>query len=206
MDDIFGWCARHWADIRGNVKFWAVFTVLSAMTTAFHFLVSGMPWWRHVLVDFLFGILVIWLAITIWECRRKKHATVPYPSKSQLFTPLQTEAFQLAKDLNNFLTEEMHSYPRDVDTSKIPIGVFYEISDQRIRWRQRTEAKYEKRFAKRVEDLILDFKEIDISFPLSFTPPPGNVKKIEEDIPRTAGAVIAMAHRIDGFVFFGREQ
>jgi hypothetical protein len=67
MADIYDRGSKHWEDIKGNVKFWAILTALGAMTTAFHFLVSGMPTWRHGLVDFLFGILVIWLAITIWK-------------------------------------------------------------------------------------------------------------------------------------------
>ncbi len=51
--------------------------------TAFHFLVSGMPWWRHALVDFLFAVAMIWIAVTMWEMRAKRRAQ-RVPAKSQI--------------------------------------------------------------------------------------------------------------------------
>jgi hypothetical protein len=60
---------------------------------------------------------------------------------------------------------------------------------------------YARRFSKDVDDIVKEFVEEGINVPLSFAPP-GNVKKIEEDIPRMAAVLIAMSHKVNGVTFY----
>ena len=129
-----------------------------------------------------------------------------FEAESQLsgFSPLQMKAFRLARDLANFHRDAMSSHPGDIDPSKESLEVVHMHSDKRIEWRKRVQSGYERRFTKEIDGLILEFGEVGIQLPLSFFPP-GNVKKIEFDIPCMVAAIVAMAHRVDGVVFYGRQ-
>ena len=57
--------------------------------TTFHFLVAGMPRWRHALVDFLFAVAILWGAVTMWKLRAKRSSKTTPPSSSiEVATPL----------------------------------------------------------------------------------------------------------------------
>jgi hypothetical protein len=125
-------------------------------------------------------------------------------SPAAIFAPLQMKAFRLASDLRNFHEEGMKSYPGDINPARESLEAVHAHSDKRISWRKRVQTGYERRFAKEVNDLILEFGEAGIQLPMSFFPP-GNVKKIEDDIPYMEAAIIAMAHQVDGVTLYGRQ-
>ncbi len=63
------WWQEHYKDVRGNLKTTLLYTVVGGLVTAFHFLVAGMQWWRHALVDFLFAFISIWLGASLWSVK-----------------------------------------------------------------------------------------------------------------------------------------
>jgi hypothetical protein len=105
----YDWWHEHYKDVRGNIKTTMLYGVLGGLVTGFHFLVEGMPWWRHSLVDFLFALLALWLASALWR-NSSAASSSPAPDQPHVFsesvlTPLQDDALRLAARLNILIVD-----------------------------------------------------------------------------------------------------
>jgi hypothetical protein len=121
-DDEFSvsdWCVRQYHDVKGNLKTSVLYTVFGGMMTAFHFLVSGIPWWRHALIDFLFAISIIWVAVAMWELRAKKRmrshsfAGSKLPTQPSSKLNIISAFYELDADHSEDVTERVKSLPRE---------------------------------------------------------------------------------------------
>jgi hypothetical protein len=111
------------------------------------------------------------------------------------FCSLQLEALQFVKRLQDFLKEELPSFPVRLDPATTALNEIHRRSDERIAWRKKVESKYELQFADEYRKLLLKFKARGIEPDRSFNYE--GVSKIEDDVPARIGIVIAMVHEID---------
>ncbi len=127
---------------------------------------------------------------------RNEHDLIVLPEDPEgpaaLFSPLQIEAFQLAKDIHKFLgdfepkpPQFEHDWPERKRLERIT---------ERGRWAEKLMNGYRLRFEKRDKEIELKFGELGIkAHALSEQP-----RKIEERIKRWEEELVAMAHRMDG--------
>jgi len=98
----------------------------------------------------------------------------------KLFSPLQIEAFQLAKDMREFLA----SLPAPSST------------EDRIQWRKNLRYGYELKFPDRQKNLLLRLGENGVRQPQF---PPKQIEiRLEERIRWEAALFTVMAHRLEG--------
>jgi hypothetical protein len=115
--------------------------------------------------------------------------------ETPIFTPLQIEAFQLAKDIRQFLTA----------FEAIPPSLSFEDSEKRrlegigrrIAWRRKLDSAYRRHLGARERELELKFGECGIPINHS-TAVKDSRRGTEEAISLYATAIVAMAHRLDG--------
>jgi hypothetical protein len=138
------------------------------------------------------------------ELNKTKEAREEYWAKKKtldeqgldgLFTPLQTDAFQLAKDIQDFL-KGVEPIPRTSpsDTQAENIGKLKDIFSQRDKF----DSAFKLRFEERGTKLERRFKEI--ANPISHLP----IHEIhsrsisKEGISLYTASIVAATHRIDG--------
>jgi hypothetical protein len=124
----------------------------------------------------------------------------PYLKKnsedSKLFTSLQIEAFQLAKDLRVFI-DGFDQEPK-VDQRTMGKNEVYEvIFDQRIPWSKKLNSSYRLRYAPRVENLVHQFGELGKFNYLVSRIDVSTVMTMQE-IKLLEAGIISLAHSVDG--------
>ena len=120
----------------------------------------------------------------------------------RLFTPLQLEAFQLARDILQFLA----------DYEPVPSNHFSSKSDkqdadllgQKIDWRKKLANSYKLRFEAREKLIEQKFGEQGIFE--NYTAYFSGVRGFEEIIPLYAAILTTMAHRVDGVILAPGKQ
>lgn len=123
-------------------------------------------------------------------------------SHDRLFTPLQMEAFQLAKDILRFLAdyEPMPSDRFSSNTGKQDADTL----GKKIDWRKRLANNYKLRFEAREKLIELKFGEQGIFE--NYTAYFSGVRGFEEIIPLYAAILTTMAHRVDGVILAPGKQ
>lgn len=100
------WWLYVWKKIEGNFYWYLICGLLSGLTAVIHSLVGTLSWWRQSLIIFCFSLVIIWAAVATW--RRRSTSNVESriaKNQSDIFSPLQIEAFTLMKDVVAFLVE-----------------------------------------------------------------------------------------------------
>jgi hypothetical protein len=115
-------------------------------------------------------------------------------SKGPLFSPLQIEAFQIAKEMRTFAADFEPKKPDGI-TSEMTEKEKMARTNERINWALRCKAAYQLRFEDRHRKLLLRFTEKGIR---PYFPKSAGVPSIEKEIAQDAIVLTVMAHRIDG--------
>jgi hypothetical protein len=149
---------------------------------------------------------ILFLAWMIWRRLRQRriHETVapasPADSASlavaELFSPLQIEAFQIAKELGYFLGT--FGPEPEIDRSKMSADEAREVIFQKhIPRAQRILDGYALRFAPKIQTLVLKFGERGYVNLLIRTLLQDKVKT-QKDIVYVRAALVALSHSVDG--------
>jgi hypothetical protein len=123
-------------------------------------------------------------------------ANVPADPCVGLFSPLQLEAFQLAKDIRSFLKDFEPIPPADYGSTK---SQRMRSSEERISWAKRLDSNYQLEFNDRIRKIELKLGAKDIHMDHSAIKDSAR-RGVEEYINRYADVLTAMAHRLDGVV------
>jgi hypothetical protein len=183
-----GWLRRQYDDIKGNLKWWLLLGALSVIGSASSMLISGLPWWKELLVGLVFSTLCLWAGIATWVSRgmprlqtekiRGREQPENYIEFEEawqkmdyvglhdrgyqcalLFTPLQMEALQLAKDLE---TWAVNLDPEPIFTGSTEDAAPYLdflIGGEHGVWTDKVNAGFDLKWARKVETLLLKFAE-----------------------------------------------
>ena len=113
-----------------------------------------------------------------------------------LFSPLQLEAFQLAKDIRSFLQNFEPIPPADYSSGE---SQRMRSSEERIAWAKRLDSNYQLEFNDRIRNIELKLGAKDIHINHSAIKNSAR-RGVGEYITRHADVLTAMAHRLDGVV------
>jgi hypothetical protein len=153
MVNLSDWTAKQYAEIGPGIKSSLIWVVLAAMVTGFHWLMSGLPLWRHVLADAVLLIVAIWAGIATINWLGKRAVSVipnialPSDPYADVLTPLQIDALRLAHDLLAFQIE-LGPQPNEMTV---------------VEWRRIVRAKYALRFHTKAVNVCQRLAEISLS-------------------------------------------
>ncbi|MGA8089640.1 MAG: hypothetical protein WCA10_20380 [Terracidiphilus sp.] len=115
-------------------------------------------------------------------------------AKLAMFSSLQIEAFQLAKEMRGFLGN-FEPIPPPIDYGATDKQKIIQ-STERSRWRQKIMSAYELQFADRKRKITLEFGAL--GFPMALSHADHGIHEPIPAIEWEADVITAMAHRIDG--------
>jgi hypothetical protein len=155
------WLKRQYDDIKGNLKWWVLLGILGGVMTAFSFLVSGLPWWKHALIVFFFTVVSLWAGIATWASRRRAGVDGQYRQiqKEGMLTENQMDALRLAsrlrQGLRDFIKREGSEPTADLPTDGYEDWetASNDLWARKLPWRTKLRSKYVSDFEKDAVDM-----------------------------------------------------
>ena len=149
--------------------------------------------WIGIGILFLLCIILGYLIFPMRMTFRRNIASAEI-SNASLFSPLQMEAFQLARDILKYFSDFEPIPPNagPKNTQREKDNSIY----RRIKWRERFYSGFDLRFDERMRILRLKFAEHNVVADFD-----GRFRDVREDETKMklyAAVIIGMAHRLDG--------
>lgn len=113
-----------------------------------------------------------------------------------LLSPLQLEAFRVAKDIRFFLAAEASQLPSPNPSADFEAQWNY-IFKVKVPWENRIENAYELDFSARLRSILLKFGKEGLRDE-ALNRLAGKIEKPEEDLTEIAERIICLAHQADG--------
>jgi hypothetical protein len=173
-------------------------TGLALVFASFSAQINSWPHWISIGMGYGAGIVLMLLA-AIWITKsyysrheQPQFAVVPPLAEEEekmFFSPLQIEAFQLSRDIIQYVSglgpkPELDKPGTTENRKKI---------EERQQWREKLIAGYDLRFADRDKAISLKFAEKGISITIL-----QEAEYVEPKIHQWAEELVAMAHKVDG--------